>query len=204
MLWKKSSRNGEKFLLTAMCIMMLISAGCSDGTPEMWGMSEAGMAQTDDRENTSKSFSHKTVIRPLEEGGFQYVSNETYYVGIGWQKGGVPEIKSVSVSDISEMKLTEKGYLIYAHENVAAHSSLRQYWRVKPLSDQCRELTAKYVHGLSYVNYNVLVTNWDSHSYEYDIFTNRIVVQPFDDGRFRYLSNSIEQKELKVPKAPEY
>ena len=28
------------------------------------------------KENTSKSFSHKTVIRPLEEGGFQYVSNE--------------------------------------------------------------------------------------------------------------------------------
>ena len=31
-------------------------------------------------------------------------------------------------------------------------------------------------------------------------FTNTIVVQPFDDGTFRYLSNSIEQKELEVPK----
>lgn len=28
------------------------------------------------KENTPKSFSHKTVIRPLGEGGFQYVSNE--------------------------------------------------------------------------------------------------------------------------------
>ena len=28
------------------------------------------------KENTSKSFSHKTVVRPLGEGGFQYVSNE--------------------------------------------------------------------------------------------------------------------------------
>lgn len=228
---------------------------------------------------------------------------QTYYVGIGWQEGGIPKVQSTSVSDIAEMRLTEKGYLIYAHENVMPHSSLRQYWRVKPLSDKCRELTKKYIHGLSYVNYKVLVTNWDSgnvedilmpcmfediyridtgenikpqngripaktyerimttyfpvsvemlrkacgydkksDSYAYDMifsrqyppfgevvdytenadgtitlivdgvwadydsdlaFTNRIVVQPFDDGTFRYLSNSIEEKELNVPKVVE-
>ena len=230
---------------------------------------------------------------------FIYRNNElqTYYVGIGWQEGGIPEIRSTLVSDIAEIKLTEKGYFIYAYEEVIAHSSLRQYWRIKPLSDKCRELTAKYVYGLSYVNYNVLVTNWDSNnvedilmpcmfdriytgeilrtenwripadtyekimttyfpvsiellrercgydkdsnSYEHEMifaspyppfgevvdytenpdgtitlvvdgvwadynsdlaFTNRIVVQPFDDGTFRYLSNAIEQKELEVPK----
>ena len=233
---------------------------------------------------------------------FIYRNNElqTYYVGIGWQEGGIPEIKDTLVSDIAEINLTEKGYFIYAYENPIAHSSLRQYWRIKPLSDKCRELTAKYVYGLSYVNYNVLVTNWDSknvedilmpcmfediyriytgeilrtenwripadiyekimttcfpvsieqlrekcgydedsNSYEYEMifasqyppfgevidytenpdgtitlvvdgvwadynsdcaFTNTIVVQPFDDGTFRYLSNSIEQKELEVPK----
>ena len=47
-----------------------------------------------------------------------------------------------------------------------AYSSLRQYWRIKPLFDKCRELTAKYVYGLSYVNYNVLVTNWNSNNVE--------------------------------------
>ncbi|MBD5474206.1 MAG: hypothetical protein HDR20_15335 [Lachnospiraceae bacterium] len=238
---------------------------------------------------------------------FIYRDNElqTYYVGIGWQEGGIPEIKDTLVSDIAEIKLTEKGYFIYAHEDLIPHSSLRQYWRIKPLSDKCRELTAKYVYGLSYVNYNVLVTNWDSNnvedilmpcmfediyrihtgenlktengripadiyekimttyfpvsveqlrekcgfdeksnSYEYDMifgrqyppfgevvdysvssadvensdgaitlvvdgvwadynsdlaFTNIIVVQPFADGTFRYLSNSIEQKELEIP-----
>lgn len=228
---------------------------------------------------------------------------QTYYVGIGWQEGGVPEIRSTSVSDIAEMRLTEKGYLIYAYKDMMPHSSLRQYWRVKPLSEKCRELTKKYIHGLSYVNYNVLVENWDSgnaedilmpcmfediyridtgenikpqngripaetyerimttyfpvsveqlrkvcgydeksDSYAYDMifsrqyppfgevvdytenadgtitllvdavwadynsdlaFTNRIVVQPFDDGTFRYLSNSIEEKELPVPKVME-
>ncbi len=233
---------------------------------------------------------------------FIYRNNElqTYYVGIGWQEGGIPEIKNTLVSDIAEIKLTEKGYFIYAYKDVIAHSSLRQYWRIKPLSDKCRELTAKYVYGLSYVNYNVLVINWDSsnvedilmpcmfediyriytgenlrtenwripadtyekimttyfpvsieqlrekcgydedsNSYEYEMifaspyppfgevvdysenadgtitlivdgvwadynsdlaFTNTIVVQPFGDGTFRYLSNTIEQKELEVPK----
>lgn len=233
---------------------------------------------------------------------FIYRNNElqTYYVGIGWQEGGIPEIKDTLVSDIAEINFTEKGYFIYAYEELIAHSSLRQYWRIKPLSDKCRELTTKYVYGLSYVNYNVLVTNWDSNnvedilmpcmfediyriytgeilrtenwripadtyekimttyfpvsveqlrekcgydedsnSYEYEMifaspyppygevvdytensdgtitlvvdgvwadynsdlaFTNRIVVQPFENGTFRYLSNTIEQKELEVPK----
>ncbi|MCM1499632.1 MAG: DUF6070 family protein [Clostridium sp.] len=225
---------------------------------------------------------------------------QTYYVGIGWREGGIPEIKSTLVSNIAEIKLTDKGYFIYAYEEVIAHSSLRQYWRIKPLSDKCRELTAKYVYGLSYINYNVLVTNWDSsnvedilmpcmfediyriytgenlktenwkipaetyekimttyfpvsigqlrekcgydensNSYKYEMifaspyppfgevvdytenpdgtitlyvdgvwadynsdyaFTNEIVVQPFADGTFRYLSNSIEQKEMEVPR----
>lgn len=73
---------------------------------------------------------------------------QTYYVGIGWQKGGIPEIRNTLVSDIAEIKLTEKGYFIYAHEIVIPHSSLRGYYRVKPLPDKCRELTAKYVYGL--------------------------------------------------------
>ena len=73
---------------------------------------------------------------------------QTYYVGIGWQKGGIPEIRNTLVSDIAEIKLTEKGYFIYAHEIVIPHSSLRGYYRIKPLPDKCRELTAKYVYGL--------------------------------------------------------
>lgn len=73
---------------------------------------------------------------------------QTYYVGIGWQKGGIPEVRNTLVSDIAEIKLTEKGYFIYAHEIVIPHSSLRGYYRVKPLPDKCRELTAKYVYGL--------------------------------------------------------
>jgi len=224
---------------------------------------------------------------------------QSYYVGIRWREGGEPEILGTSVSDLSEIKFTEKGYFIYTFENPVAHAGLREYWRVKLLPEKCRELTEKYIAGLSYVNYNMLVVNWDSsnvedilmpcmfediyriytgknlktdngeipaeeyekimttyfpvsteqlrkyckyneksNSYEYDMisaspyppfgevvdytensdgtitlivdgvwadynsdcaFTNRIVVQPFEDGTFRYLANSIEQKELELP-----
>ena len=224
---------------------------------------------------------------------------QTYYVGIGWKEGGTPEIKETLISDIAELKLTEKGYFIYAYENINIYGNLRQYWRIKPLSDKCRELTEKYISGLSYVNYNMLVTDWGSsnvedilmpcmfedmyriytgenlsvendkipaelyekvmttyfpvskeqlrqhcgydeksNSYPYErieasqyppfgevvdytengdgtitlmvdgvwpdynsdcAFTNQIVIQPFKDGTFKYLSNSIEEKELELP-----
>lgn len=238
-----------------------------------------------------------------EIGAFTFIYREnrlqTYYVGIGWQEGGIPEINSTIVSDVAEIKLTEKGYFIYAYEEQIPHSSLCQYWRTKPLSDKCRELTEKYIEGLSYVNYNMLVTNWDgsnvedilmpcmfediyridtgeifrtadrkipaelyenimtvyfpvskeilreqcgydekTQSYSYEMifaspyppfgevvdyrenrdgtitlivdgvwpdynsdcaFRNEIVVQPFGDGTFRYLSNIIEKGEMDIP-----
>ena len=224
---------------------------------------------------------------------------QTYYIGVRWKEGGMPEIQGTSVSNVAEIKLTEKGYFIYAYEYVIAHASLRQYWRTEPLPEDCRELTEKYISGLSYVNYNVLVKNWDSsnvedilmpcmyediyriytgenlktegwkipaeeyekimttyfpvsveqlrehckydessNSYEYEMiyaspyppfgevvdytknadgtitlivdgvwpdynsdlaFRNTVVVQPFADGTFRYLSNSIEEIELELP-----
>lgn len=232
---------------------------------------------------------------------FIYRKNElqAYYVGVRWKEGGLPEIQGTSISGVGEIKLTKKGYFIYAYEEIITHASLREYWRLKPLSDKCRELTKKYISGLSYVNYNMLVVNWDSSnvedilmpcmfediyriytgknlrtksweipseqfekimttyfpvsveqlrkncgydpvsdSYLYDMinasqyppfgevidytenadgtitlivdgvwidynsdcaFTNSIVVQPFDDGTFRFLSNLIEERELDLP-----
>ena len=40
----------------------------------------------------------------------------------------MPGIQGTSVSNVTEIKLTEKkGYFIYAFEYVIAHASLRQY-----------------------------------------------------------------------------
>ena len=221
------------------------------------------------------------------------------FTAIGWDKGGNPEIMGRGTNNLKEMKLTGKGYLIYTNEEVVAHGNLREYFRVKPLSGECRKLTETYVSGLSYVDYKLLVTDWNSsnveeiltpslfedlyriyygenvkperdripadiyeevmtaclpvtpeqlrqhcgydegsRSYPYEkilprqhppfgevvdytrnadgtitlivdgvwpdynsdcAFTNRLLVQPQKDGSFRYLSNSIEEKELKIP-----
>ena len=203
------------------------------------------------------------------------------YIGIQWKEDGTPEIQSISTNNVAEIKLTEKGYFIYAYETVIAHGCIRQYWRISPLSEKCRELTKKYISGLSYLDLEVLAKDWDSSnagdiltpslydaiyrihtgktlpsdtrripaetaeqlrercgydedsgSYEYEkmhvtqyppfgevveytenadgtitlivdgvwpdhntdlAFRNTVVVQPFEDGTFRYLSNSLEE-----------
>lgn len=119
---------------------------------------------------------------------------QTYYIGIRWKEGGVPEIQGTSVSDVAEINLTEKGYFIYAYEYVIAHASLRQYWRTEPLSEECRELTAKYISGLSYVNYNVLVTNWDSSNVE-DI----LMPCMFEDIYRIYTGENLKTQDWKIP-----
>ncbi len=224
---------------------------------------------------------------------------QTHFTAIGWDEGGTPGIRGSGTNNLKEMKLTGKGYLIYTNEEVVAHGNLREYFRVKPLSGECRKLTETYVSGLSYVDYKLLVTDWNSsnveeiltpglfedlyriyygenvkpekdripadmyeevmtaclpvtpeqlrqhcgyeessRSYPYErllprqyppfgevvdytrnadgtitlivdgvwpdynsdcAFTNRLLVQPQKDGSFRYLSNSIEEKELEIP-----
>ena len=197
---------------------------------------------------------------------------QTYYIGIRWREGGMPEIQGTSVSNVAEIKLTEKGYFIYAYEYVIAHASLRQYWRIEPLPEDCREdilMPCMYedVYRIS-TGENLKTEGWKipaeeyerimttyfpvsveqlrehcgydegSNSYEYEMiyaspyppfgevvdytqnadgtitlivdgvwpdynsdlaFRNTVVVQPFEDGTFRYLSNSIEQIELELP-----
>jgi hypothetical protein len=123
---------------------------------------------------------------------------QTYYIGVRWKEGGMPEIQGTSVSKVAEITLTEKGYFIYAYEYVIAHASLRQYWRVEPLSENCRELTEKYISGLSYVNYNVLVTNWDSSNVE-DI----LMPCMFEDIYRIYTGKNLKTQNWKIP-AEEY
>ncbi|MDE6362925.1 MAG: ATP F0F1 synthase subunit B [Lachnospiraceae bacterium] len=94
-------------------------------------------------------------------------SLQTYYVGVDWQEGGVPYIKNTLVSNLSKIAYTPKGYLIYTYEEEIVHSSVNQYLRVKPLSDECRELTRKYISGISFANYDAFVASWDCSTVEH-------------------------------------
>ena len=224
---------------------------------------------------------------------------QVYYVEITWQEGGVPVLSHTFVWDLDEIRLTEKGYFIYTNTIKISHGNLREYYRIKPLAEDCRKLTEKYISGLSYIDYNLLTTDWnssnveevimdtmfgdiyhmhtgeylkvyggrvdaaifeeimtmyfpvtaeqlhhccgydaDSNTYECDLFsarpyapfgevvdytenedgtltlfvdgvwpdynsdyafTNQVVIQPYEDGTFCYLSNVIERKEMEIP-----
>lgn len=119
---------------------------------------------------------------------------QTYYVGINWNTGGIPELESEVVSDIDEIKLTEKGYFIYAHKIVIAHASLRQYFRVRPLSEECRELSRKYLSGLDYQMYNMLVVDWNR-----DNVTDILMPGLFDDLYRMYTGENLKSQDDRIP-----
>lgn len=89
---------------------------------------------------------------------------QTRYIEIEWDHNGKPKIKDRICRDLSEITLTPKGYFIYSYKQTSQYDTLCQYWRIYPLSDRYRELTEKYIFGLSYVNYNILMTDWDSRN----------------------------------------
>lgn len=224
---------------------------------------------------------------------------QTYYIGVNFRTDGTPEKGETHIRDIAAIDLTPKGYFIYSYKETPQYASLCQYWRIRPLSEKCLELTEKYIYGLSYVNYGMLVKDWneknaenilhpalyedlcrihtgqepavkdgripaaqyeqimtlylpvtkeqirklcgydtETDSYPHEVvmhrqyppfgevtayeenpdgtitltvdsvwiekgtdcaFANTLVIQPFADGTFRYLSNSIEQKEAAIP-----
>ena len=120
------------------------------------------------------------------------------YIGIQWKEDGTPEIQSISTNNVAEIKLTEKGYFIYAYETVIAHGCIRQYWRISPLSEKCRELTKKYISGLSYLDLEVLVTDWDSSNAE------DILAPSLYDAIYRIHTGKILPSDTRMIPAEEY
>lgn len=90
-----------------------------------------------------------------DDSRIQMIFNTAKYENHDWK------FIASGIRDLKDMKLTEKGYFIYTYSNIIAHGGLKEYFRVSPLTDECRELTRKYVYGLSYVNYNMLVIDWN-------------------------------------------
>ena len=105
------------------------------------------------RVNRDESVTEMTFA--YDDSRIQMIFNTAKYENRDWK------FIATGIRDLKDMKLTEKGYFIYTYSNIIAHGGLKEYFRVSPLTDECRELTRKYVYGLSYVNYNMLVIDWD-------------------------------------------
>lgn len=105
------------------------------------------------RVNRDASVTEMTFV--YDDSRIQMIFNTAKFENRDWK------FIATGIRDLKDMKLTEKGYFIYTYSNIIAHGGLKEYFRVSPLTDECRELTRKYVYGLSYVNYNMLVIDWD-------------------------------------------
>ena len=105
------------------------------------------------RVNRDASVTEMTFV--YDDSRIQMIFNTAKYENRDWK------FIATGIRDLKDMKLTEKGYFIYTYSNIIAHGGLKEYFRVSPLTDECRKLTRKYVYGLSYVNNNMLVIDWD-------------------------------------------
>lgn len=120
------------------------------------------------RVNRDASVTEMTFV--YDDSRIQMIFNTAKFENHDWK------FIATGIRDLKDMKLTQKGYFIYTYSNIIAHGGLKEYFRVSPLTDECRELTRKYVYGLSYVNYNMLVIDWDESNAS-DILVPRM----FDD-----------------------
>ena len=105
------------------------------------------------RVNRDASVTEMTFV--YDDSRIQMIFNTAKFENHDWK------FIATGIRDLKDMKLAQKGYFIYTYSNIIAHGGLKEYFRVSPLTDECRELTRKYVYGLSYVNYNMLVIDWD-------------------------------------------
>lgn len=105
------------------------------------------------RVNRDASVTEMTFV--YDDSRIQMIFNTAKFENRDWK------FIATGIRDLKDMKLTEKGYFIYTYSNIIAHGGLMEYFRVSPLTDECRKLTRKYVYWLSYVNYNMLVIDWD-------------------------------------------
>lgn len=164
-------------------------------------MQNYGMLEDFYRAYTEKKEAMATVYQVNPDGligamTFLYRDHaiQTYYIGIGWQNGGIPEIRHTVVSDVAEIRLTEKGYFIYTYADQMQYTGMRQYWRIRPLSDACREMTRRYVAGLSYAGYPLLTVDWDAETVD-------TILEPcmFDDIYRMHTGKRLQAENGRVP-----
>ncbi len=91
---------------------------------------------------------------------------QKFYMGASFSQDKGFEVISTNLSEVDELRLTEKGYLLYhmTDADYVAHSALYYSFRVRPLSEECRNYQEKYLKHISLVNYNLLIEDWNQET----------------------------------------
>jgi ketosteroid isomerase-like protein len=86
---------------------------------------------------------------------------QSYYVGVKPGANGEPCISEKSVQEIASVKYTPKGYFIYEYKDPMLHAGSHGYFRLSPMSDECRSLTDRFLKYLDFQKYKLMVCDWD-------------------------------------------
>lgn len=84
-----------------------------------------------------------------------------------WESGSEPIISYISYTRIKEWKYTDKGWFCYElcvpeYPEVTEMVNGSCMIRIKPMTDENREMSEKCVLGLAYQGNNILCSNWDA------------------------------------------
>ncbi len=123
----------------------------------------------------AEGISGQTVIYEIHSGGgisrmkFFFDGTDMYVLNVAatWDDENEPEIIHASYTRIKKWRYTEKGWFCYelcvpeppeVTEIVDGSGMLR----IKPMTDENREMSKKCVLGLAYQGNNLLCSNWDT------------------------------------------
>ena len=104
---------------------------------------------------------------------FNYDGTDMYLLTVkaAWGMNDNPSIVYVSYTRIEEWKYTEKGWFGYTlcvpkYPEVSEAVDGSSMIRIRPLSDECREVSKKCVYLLGYQGNNLLCSDWDRSDME--------------------------------------
>ena len=89
---------------------------------------------------------------------------QSYYVEVKPGADGQPCVLGKNVQEIAAIKYTPKGYFIYEYKNPMLHASAFGYFRLSPMSDECRSLTDRFLKHLEFQKYKLMVCDWNEET----------------------------------------
>ena len=130
-------------------------------------------------EDCASGKSGSIVIYEIHDDGgigrmkFIYDGTDMYVVSAGsvWNENGKSRMSYISHTRIKEWEYTEKGWFCYElcvpePPEVTEIVDGSCLIRVKPMTEEQREMSERYVRGLGYQGNNILCSNWDADHME--------------------------------------
>lgn len=166
----------KKTLLFAMIILILpITTGCSDEAPEV---SDIEIIQQDSEVYSFDKKASASTERIAE------ILSDIYEEAVHTNTLGSLDMMRRMVARLGENNLFLCNWSEDDFGDLDFYDLFDRFYTMMPSQNG---ITTLYVDRV-----------WIDYNSDY-IFTNQIAVQPFPDGTFRYLSNTIEQKDLELP-----